>query len=253
MTQRFERGVAALALALLLALTISPANAGAAGADPDASITAKDITLSFYDPAEGDSVIITAHVEYHISAPDTDVIVELVVDGRMWSYTGFTAGPNETSMDVGFIWIATKGEHIITIALDPHNDIMETDEGNNNASINLHGRALPVNPPETNWTLWVAVALVLVAGVALAALAVRSIRRKRERSGGAGEPHDEDTNEETDIEQAKEKDKLEDDIKAKEEDVKTAEEKQENATRPDSIDKETVKEEESNRAGQDED
>jgi len=202
--ERFERGTAALALAFLLAPLVFPSNAGAAGADPDASITAKDITLSLYDPAEGDTVIIMAHVEYHISTPDTDLIVEFILDGLMWSYTGIMAGPNETSMDVTFDWIASKGEHIITIALDPQNDVIETDEGNNNASIDLHARALPVNPPETNWTLWAAVALVLVAGIALAVLAHRSVRRSREMAAGEGRTREEETSGGKDEAQAEE-------------------------------------------------
>jgi len=70
------------------------------------------------------------------------VTVRLLVDGVQENQTQVDFGPNST-VRVNFTWIASSGDHLIMISLDPDDMISELIEGNNNASEQVNISTLP--------------------------------------------------------------------------------------------------------------
>jgi len=102
---------------------------------PDIYVLAADISFSNANPIEGELVHITAKVRGANITQSISFSVDSFIDNAFRESR--TPDLNGSMTVVTFNWIAVRGEHYYTIAVDPLNKIAESDEANNNATASL--------------------------------------------------------------------------------------------------------------------
>ena len=124
---------------------------------PDVTINSTGITYEPTEPQSGQSVKLKVPIKNIGSGVARDVRVRLYwglpVQGGIKVSGDLIINsiePGETEI-VPIGWCAEIGDHILTIILDPENEIAETDKSNNRSSITIHvveGPPLPPTIPE---------------------------------------------------------------------------------------------------------
>jgi hypothetical protein len=160
------KGLSALMI-LALGLPLLPQPAAGQPALPDLSISPKDVSISNSSPAEGEPVFINATVHVSAGEPAGPATVELLVDNKVRGLKEASIDPNITVRIISFEWWTTGGHHNVAVVLDPANEIAESNEGNNAASVELDVRGRPPAPAGMDWPL-VLSALFCIACVVVA-------------------------------------------------------------------------------------
>lgn len=103
---------------------------------PDFTLSPSDIQFSNNDPIVGENVVINAKIHNN---GETDAIteVELIIDGISIGNNTISVTPNSTN-SIQFNWSAIIGTHKIAIVIDPENKVIELNESNNYAIIELN-------------------------------------------------------------------------------------------------------------------
>lgn len=122
---------------------------------PDLTLSPSDISFSNPNPAVEETVTITATIHNIGNADATDVVVQFF-DGDP-DNAGTQIGDDQTiaSINAGGTgtaqvdWTATSGSHDIYVIVDPYDDILESDESNNEA----HTEVNVIDPGPTNFAL----------------------------------------------------------------------------------------------------
>ena len=103
----------------------------------DVSIAPGNMTVSDDHPEEGEAAILTANITNTGNLNATDLEVSFLADGvpfatrRLWVPANGTNSTNAA-------WTAVTGTHRLSVALDPQNQIVETDETNNTANLTVY-------------------------------------------------------------------------------------------------------------------
>jgi subtilase family serine protease len=98
----------------------------------DCGLESVDINISTPSPTEGEKIVIIVNIHiYNLITLDQQINlpVRLLVDNITHSQRLIAIDNSLIQLD--FVWRARKGEHKITIVLDPENNIIEADEKNN--------------------------------------------------------------------------------------------------------------------------
>jgi hypothetical protein len=105
------------------------------GPEPDLAVSPDDITFSTQKVVGGDRVTITGRVRNVGEVSASGVTVRISLDGGTLA-EGVVDVPAGGSATVSAVWDTKQqdGEHTITVAADPANELDEADEGNNAAS-----------------------------------------------------------------------------------------------------------------------
>lgn len=110
---------------------------------PDLAITATDIAVTPSAPSAGESIAVTATIRNTGLEAAGNVIVRLLDNGVTFGEQTITAiAPGGSGQTVFAISPLTPvGEHILTIAVDPGNTIVEISKANNSATTRIWARA----------------------------------------------------------------------------------------------------------------
>ncbi|UCH88487.1 MAG: M20/M25/M40 family metallo-hydrolase [Thermoplasmata archaeon] len=119
----------------------------------DLSITGNNLTVSNLFPNEAEDVEITVNVTNtgNLNADNMEVV--FYDNGMQFASTRIRVEANNTNITTT-TWQPTVGSHNISVVVDPKNEIVETDETNNSASIILDVNDVPkailtANPMKT--------------------------------------------------------------------------------------------------------
>jgi len=102
----------------------------------DASITNDSLNASTIRPNEGDNVTITANVNNSGNLNVTNMEVAFYDNGVKFASNRIWVPANGTNVTTAN-WKAVQGSHVISVGLDPVNEIVETNETNNTAFITV--------------------------------------------------------------------------------------------------------------------
>jgi PKD repeat protein len=102
----------------------------------DVSIDNDSVSASTVRPNEGDNVVITANVNNTGSLNASDLEVAFYDNGVEFASNRIWVPANGTNVTTAN-WKAVQGSHVITVELDPVNEIVETNETNNTAFITV--------------------------------------------------------------------------------------------------------------------
>ena len=154
-------------IALLVALTWQ----ALAFALPDAAVTGID--LEGRDFHGGDMLHMTVRVSNQGSSPLPPVPVVLAIDDE---HQAEWRTPSALAPGAGaewkLTWTAVRGSHVVVATVDPLNDVVESDEGNNSGFISL---GVAEEPEPSPWPA----ALAGFAAFLLAAIAAFGVQRFR--------------------------------------------------------------------------
>lgn len=99
----------------------------------DFTLNSSDIIFSDNSPTAGDNIVITATIHNTENGSYSNFDVSLLVDNVTQSTNQLSISGNSTNT-TQFSWMAVVGTHDITIRVDPSDNVVETNESNNNAS-----------------------------------------------------------------------------------------------------------------------
>ena len=178
-----------LAAALFFVMPPFPGAAGEPGAAPELWISEGDLQVSNASPLEGQLVLINVTARLNATEPEGTVTGELVIDDRLEKIFEIPVDPGIAFLNRSFEWRARGGRHRIGVLLDPADQLRESNESNNQATVFIRVRALPPSPAGLDWCT-VASAAVFMSLVALAG-ALLFQGRKRPAAGRDGPGTDE--------------------------------------------------------------
>ncbi|NQU79268.1 hypothetical protein HQ545_05890 [Candidatus Woesearchaeota archaeon] len=105
-----------------------------ASSAPDLELDTSDITFSDSLPRESQNITIFANVSNLGTTTAENVTVQFIADGsEIGNATINISGSSWTQANV--TWLAQMGQNNISVYVDPDNDVAESNETNNNASI----------------------------------------------------------------------------------------------------------------------
>jgi hypothetical protein len=111
---------------------------------PDLSLDFTDISIIPEEISEEDEVAVEATVHNNGKQDAENFPVELLIDGSQEAVNQLSVA-GESAVKTQFSWIATYGDHTITIKADSTNLIAESDEANNQASRSIF--VADITPP----------------------------------------------------------------------------------------------------------
>ena len=116
----------------------------------DFTLNSSDIVFSDSSPTAGDNIVITATIHNTENGSYSNFDVSLLVDNVIQSTNQLSISGNSTNT-TQFSWTAVVGTHDITIRVDPSDNVVETNESNNNASKQISVSSPPSPPPEDKY------------------------------------------------------------------------------------------------------
>ena len=118
---------------------------------PPPDLIVKNISYSSQDAATGDTVTITASIMNTKGSRTPECTAECYVDGASIGtkqVPGLDAGQ---SADITFDWKALPGTHSFNVRADVNNNVMETDETNNEGTVTFTTATPELSVGDINW------------------------------------------------------------------------------------------------------
>jgi hypothetical protein len=147
---------------------------------PRPDLVPMSVSFNPPNPREGDSVTITANIRNDGQIDANNVIVNFYYDEDGKSILIATdkvpSIPVSSSEISSVYWVTNniKGEHIVTVIVDPDNQIKESDEGNNTLT-----KRITIMPMPTSYTPYIVAVISAISAIIAAGITSKFTKKRR--------------------------------------------------------------------------